>query len=312
MKRNFGKFNAVGCAILLRMNFRLRAFVFLFSAFVFGTVVQAVEVAPVTSKLCDLQDARINESSGLAASRKYARQGLLWTHNDSQGPPRIYLFNAEGETIAQVEILGAINTDWEDIAITNDFIYIGDIGDNLRRRESVTIYRLREPQLDFTRKNQEIEVSCEKMVLNYPDAACDAETLMATAGGELFLVSKNGGASRFYKTPRPFEKNGTQTLELIGEYSFTGATARSYLTTGGEISPDETRFIVRTYTHAYEWSLPLNRDWKSALGSTPRLWELPVSKQGEAICYSADGQEYFVSEEGVRAPIWRIEFSPIY
>jgi len=290
---------------------KFRRFSFLFSVLLFGFSAGAQTALPVSEKICELQDARINESSGLAASRKYSRRNLLITHNDSGGEASLFYINSKGQTVAEVSLKNASNLDWEDIAIAGKYIYVGDIGDNLRKRESITIYRLREPKFNPKKTRQKLEVSCEKMTLKYPDAPCDAETLMATSQGEIVLVSKNGGASRFYKTPRAFEKNSAQTLELIGEYAFKGESALSYLTTGGDLSENETRFIIRTYSHAYEWVLPPEKDWRQAITSTPFVWELPASKQGEAICYSADGEEYFVSSEGAPAPIWKIEFAPV-
>lgn len=265
---------------------------------------------PVSKLVCELQDTRIDESSGLAASRKYFDQELLWTHNDSGGKPELFLVNLKGQTVATVLLKDARNLDWEDMAIAGGFIYVGDIGDNWRRRKEIIIYRIPEPEIDVQKLDQTLEVSCERMILKYPDGAADCETLMATADGILILVSKNGGPSRFYKTPLPFEDRSTQILEKFGEYSFTGSNAWSYLTTGGDLHPDGSRFVVRTYTHAYEWKLPQNQDWKNISWDSPHEWELPKSEQGEAICYSADGQEYFLSSEGVPAPIWKVEFVP--
>ena len=293
------------------MNFRRWTLVFLFLTLHFSVAAQAQNLLPIAEKICELQDARINESSGIASSRKYSASELLVTHNDSGGEAKLFYVNLRGETVAEVLLKGATNIDWEDMAISGEYIYGGDIGDNLRKRESVVIYRLREPKFNPETIGQKLEASWEKMTLKYPDAPCDSETLMATQNGEIILVSKNGGRSRFYQTPRAFENNSTQTLEKIGEYSFTGKTASSYLATGGDLSEDESRFVVRTYTHAHEWILPPNHDWKSAFASTPRSWELPKSKQGEAICYSSDGQEYFTSEEGAGTPIYRMEFSPL-
>ena len=293
------------------MNIRHRALLFLFSILHFAVAATAQSVAPVAEKWCELKDARIEESSGLATSREYSASELLVTHNDSGGEAKLFYINSRGETVAEVLLTGATNIDWEDMAIAGGFTYVGDIGDNLRKRESIVIYRLREPKFNPEKTGQKLEASWEKMTLKYPDAPCDSETLLVTGNGEIVLVSKNGGPSRFYKTPRAFENNSAQTLEPFGEYSFTGKAASSYLATGGDLSSDESRFVVRTYTHAYEWVLPPNRDWKSAFASTPRTWELPVSRQGEAICYSQDAQEYFTSEEGAGAPIDRIEFSPL-
>jgi hypothetical protein len=258
-------------------------------------------------KLCDLQDARINESSGLAASRRYSRDNLLWTQNDSGGKPEIYCVNLRGETVATALLQGATNVDWEDIGIAGDWIYIADTGDNWRRRENVTIYRVREPKLDPHKIGQSLEAVPEAMTLKYPDGAHDCETLLAIASGEVLLVSKNGGPSRIYKTPRPFRNGATQTLEQVGEYSFTGKSALSYLATGGSVAAGEKHLVIRTYTHAYEWTIPPRNDWKALWKTAPRVFELPPSKQGEGICYSADGRKYFTTSEGKHAPLFEVE-----
>jgi hypothetical protein len=261
----------------------------------------------IARKLCDLQDARINESSGLAASRRYAAQSLLWTHNDSGGEPALYTINPQGETVAEVLLQGATNVDWEDIAVAGDWIYVADTGDNLRRREDVTIYRVREPQLDANKTNQKLEVEPEAMTLKYPEGARDCETILVTAKGEVLVVSKNGGPSLIFKTPQPFQNGITQTLEQVGEYSFTGKTAYSYLTTGGSVSPDGKKLVIRTYTHAYEWQIPAKNNWRALWKTAPRKIELPPTKQGESIAYSADGSRFFLTSEGVPAPLFLLE-----
>lgn len=272
---------------------------------------------PTGRLVCELKDARIDESSGLAASREYSTQKLLVTHNDSGGQPEIFYVNQRGETVARVLLRGAQNLDWEDIAISGPWIYIGDTGDNLQKRKNVVIYRLREPRFDPTKLNQNLEVDCEKIMLQFPDGARDCETLMATQNGTLILVAKStfpfqvGTTNGFYQTPAPFKNGETQTLQKIGAYAFSGPALFSYLTTGGDLNPDETRFVVRTYTHAYEWKLPRDKNWKNVTWSTPiARWELPAAKQGEAICYSADGKKYFLSSEGVPAPIWEMPIAP--
>jgi hypothetical protein len=276
------------------------------------------KTAPAARLVCELKDARIDESSGLAASREYSRQGWLVTHNDSGGKPEIFYVNQSGETVARVLLRGAQNLDWEDIAISGGWIYVSDSGDNLRRRKNIVIYRLREPQLDPQKLDQSLEADCEKMILQFPDGARDCETLMATKSGELIFVSKltfpfkASETSGFYKTPAPFQNSKTQTLQKIGAYAFSGPTMFSYLTTGGDLAPDESRFVVRTYTHAFEWKLPSDKNWKTVAWSTPgHKWELPPTQQGEAICYSADDARYYISSEKLPAPIWEMPVLPL-
>jgi hypothetical protein len=151
------------------------------------------------------------------------------------------------------------------------------------------------------------------MTLQFPDGARDCETLMATKKGELIFVSKltfpfqQSEASNFYKTPAPFQNGAFQTLQKIGDYVFNGKTMFSYLTTGGDLNASESRFVVRTYTRAYEWKLPPDKDWKNVTWSTPAAqWELPPTEQGEAICYDNDGKRFFTSSEKLPTPIWEI------
>ena len=48
-------------------------------------------------KIATLEDERINESSGVAASRMYP--GYLWTHNDSGDSARLFLIATNGKTL---------------------------------------------------------------------------------------------------------------------------------------------------------------------------------------------------------------------
>src|SRR5205823_7980777 len=79
----------------------------------------------------------ITESSGLAASK--CQENVFWTHNDSGDDAFIFAINAAGDDLGTWKVPNATNYDWEDIAETKDsrgkcFLYIGEIGDNQRKR----------------------------------------------------------------------------------------------------------------------------------------------------------------------------------
>lgn len=94
--------------------------------------------------LADLEDRSINESSGIAASRRNAN--LLWSHNDSGDGLFIYGFDRQGKHRGVWRIAGASAMDWEDIAVgpgpksCQSYIYIGDIGDNAKKRDEIVVY----------------------------------------------------------------------------------------------------------------------------------------------------------------------------
>src|SRR5262245_45881211 len=105
-----------------------------------ATLTGAEQPCRIASGLSRLPD--LPEASGLAASRR--NPGVLWTHNDS-GDPFVFAITSTGGVKGRVRVTGAQVWDWEDIAVgpcpKGTCLYIADIGDNDRRRRSVTIYR---------------------------------------------------------------------------------------------------------------------------------------------------------------------------
>jgi hypothetical protein len=275
--------------------------------------VQSTLVAAEARKITELNDVRIDESSGLGASRRYPN--CWWTHNDSGDEARLFLVNEQGRTLATVNLPTAHADDWEDMTIAgtgqNSWIYIGDIGDNLEARSNITIYRVHEPKIDLqSTLPPTLNALCESMTLRYPDGAHNAETLVANARGQLMIVTKTAGPSQFFVTSQPFKNGTTQTLQRIGEHQF-GSTepgnrsVRNRLTTGGDWSPDGSRFVVSTYGQAHEWQLQ-NKQLHSIFKNQPRVRELPPIKQCEAIAYSADGKRALITSEGSPCPLWEL------
>ena len=263
-------------------------------------------------KVSDLSDQRISESSGLGASRRYPR--YLWTHNDSGDGPRLFLLSPQGNTVTVATLDGARNRDWEDMAVAGTgslaWVYAGDIGDNLRMRANIAIYRFREPQIALNNPPQTVTVPWARMTLTYPDGPHDAEALLATAGGYLVIATKDSDASRIYMTPRPFAADTTQKLVQVGTYTFQTEEGFGRMVTGGDLSPDGKRLVLRTYTRAYEWTLPVSGNlltsWQAVWKTAPRAIALPATRQGEAICYSADGQRLSTTSEGSPAPLYEL------
>src|SRR5215213_4949521 len=103
--------------------------------------------APV--RLAKLEDGAIDESSGVAASRR--NPGLFWTHNDSGDGPFLYAFDRAGGKRGTWRVAGARAFDWEDMAAGpgpqagQAYLYVGDIGDNDRSRREIVVYRVTEP-----------------------------------------------------------------------------------------------------------------------------------------------------------------------
>lgn len=88
---------------------------------------------------------RVSETSGLL----FFNDRIL-THNDSGGEALLFeLDTVSLEITRTVTITNAMNTDWEAISQDEEYIYIGDFGNNLGMRQDLVIYRIaKEDYLD--------------------------------------------------------------------------------------------------------------------------------------------------------------------
>ena len=73
-------------------------------------------------------DPVLAEASGLVAS--HANAGVLWAIADSGSPARLVAIDLTGATVATVDVTGAENVDWEDIALLRgpDRLVVADTG----------------------------------------------------------------------------------------------------------------------------------------------------------------------------------------
>lgn len=256
-----------------------------------------VELPPIT-------DPALNEGSGLARSR--VNDGIWYTHNDSGGKPEIFAFNLEGQLLGIFTITGAEARDWEDMASgpcpkqqDDHCIYIGDIGDNKRQRENITLYAVKEPVrhlMEMGLKIQEPVPVFWHQDLVYPNGPKNAETLLVNPiTGIISIVTKEAnGESEIYNViddKLVFEK----TLQ------FSGESKLEKLATGGEWSPDGQKVVIRTYSHAYIWSVP------ELFDKNPVKITLPEEQQGEAISFTSDNQ-LLTCSEGTPMVLHKTEF----
>src|SRR4051794_26303640 len=117
-----------------------------------GTAAVAADstATPAPARVVTLRDARIAESSGLVVSP--AHDKLVWTVNDSGSGPVVYgVSTRTGATRAVLRVRGVDFRDTESMAATKEadgrgLLWIGDIGDNERVRDSVVLRLVREPR----------------------------------------------------------------------------------------------------------------------------------------------------------------------
>ena len=262
-----------------------------------------------------ISTSEIKESSGIAASR--CNEGILWTHNDSGDGAFVYALKITGELVGTWKVSGAENVDWEDISASkNDkgecFLYIGDIGNNVRSRGVFAVYKVKEPRIsDFvkpsSKKNPNITETAEAIRFEYPDLRHDAETLLINPNsGEIYILSKRiSDSSGVYKLSADYSNSKTNKLEKVANFKVPAVP--NGLLTGGDISPDGKRVIICDYFNAYEIVLPENAaDFDEIWQQKPKIVTLGEREQGEAVCYSADGKSIFATSEKKDSPLIKV------
>ena len=244
----------------------------------------------------------LNEASGLAASRR--NPNILWTHNDSGDENRVFAIDANGNHLGTFLIEGTEARDWEDIAVGpgpaegQQYLYIGDIGDNLSQFDIKYIYRVREPEVNRNQSPVEATLSeVETIAFQFPDGKRDAETLMVDPlTKDIYIVSKRESNVRVYRAPYPQSTTKTITLEYVATLNLNNVVV-------GDISPSGNEVVIKTYSAIYYWRKPPGEKcWKMFEKDPVSVPYIP-EPQGEAVCWRADGLGYYtLSEEPAGIP----------
>lgn len=253
-----------------------------------------------------LDNPEIDEASGLAPSLN--NPGYLWTHNDSGDRPRLFLIDSLGQHAGTLYLGGAMNRDWEDVAIGpgpvkgRNYLYIGEIGDNKAQYNIKSIYRFEEPNY----QNREFPLrdtikTFETIRFTYPDGRRDAETLMLDPlTRDLYIVSKRESRVKLYRLPYPQSSLEILKAELITELPFS-------FVVGGDISTDGTEILLKTYTEVFYWKKKPEDPIAEVLLRLPISLPYNTEPQGEAICWNINKSGYYtLSEEsdGVRPVLY--------
>jgi hypothetical protein len=185
----------------------------------------------------------LSESSALAEFNN-----TLWTLNDKGNENILYQLDTNnGSILKKVKIANAENIDWESMTQSNDYLFIGDFGNNAGNRVDLVILKLKKSDLLAFE-----EVNAEKIFFSYPDQNnlnpvfqnhnFDCEAFFF-ANNELHLFTKNWEDNRtnYYTVP---DKPGNQLAEF--KESFDVAC----LITDADINRSTGDIILLGYTNA--------------------------------------------------------------
>jgi hypothetical protein len=249
--------------------------------------------------------AALIELSGLAASRRHA--GVYWAQNDSGNAFELFAMREDGTLVGRFPLQGGSNVDCEDLAIgpcqeqrAETCLYLADIGDNLERREQMTVYEIPEPATLAARP-----LAARRLVFTYDDHAHNAEALLVDPhDARIYLVTKE--IDSLGSVYRLDGLGGRRVGRAVRLHGLTAPAGFGGLTTGAAVHPSGTRVLLRTYTQVWEYRGRPEQSLGAILATTPVAVPSATQPQGEAVTYTADGRGYLLGSERT-APLYRVD-----
>ncbi len=252
----------------------------------------------------------IDETSGIVRSRW--QENVWWVHNDSGDAPRIFAIDSTGAVHVApwhagdyaagadadgssapawpgVQIGAAAHIDYEDIAVEDRTLYLGDIGNNGNARRDLGIYVIREP-FRYDRRTRPVR----HLPIRYPDQETvpaqewhfDAEALFVDDGTPYVLTKHREGqqigslepGTKLYRLDTK-QTHQVNTLTLVDRHATIPPP------TAAALSPSGDRLAVLCSDGVWLYPRPEENDqW---LSSEPRRIRLSAERtqQAEAVTW---------------------------
>lgn len=256
------------------------------------------------------------EVSGIVRSRR--DPAVFWTLNDSGDEPRVYPVRADGSVVPSVRlprvpgvlIAGAVNSDWEEIALdASGRLIVADLGNNTNARADLALYFIEEPEPDV-----EATRPTSVVLFRYPDQPSlpaprdnfnfDAEAVY-TVGDEVYILTKHRSDTRttLYRLGAR-EPGVVNPVTRLGEFDVLGRA------TGADASDDGLRLVVLTYDRIwlFERDRPETPFFEARVTSRPyRMTD--GESDSEAVCFETDDTLLIADE--ARGRLYRVRLDEI-
>nr|WP_255721173.1 MULTISPECIES: hypothetical protein [unclassified Photobacterium] len=235
----------------------------------------------------------LNESSGLALIN-----GQIWSHNDSGSQNQIYQLSSDFKTVTKtVTVKHSKNYDWEDLAQSKRYLYIGDTGNNSTRRNGGVIYKVPLTSLKKGSSVSPITTIRYRFKDFKPGKTYqhnyDSEAI-TVVGDQLWLFSKNW-QNEHTKLYRLSTTKVNQTVTPAGDYPTEG------LITSADYNATTSTLVLLGYRkdvflgYSFIWLVKVKGnqlDW-----STAQYKRLRIYSQWEAVHWYNNNKLLITSEK---------------
>lgn len=258
-------------------------------------------------------NATLNENSGLILW-----DNELWTHNDGGNSTDIYNIDVTDlANFTTTNLTGLTNIDWEDIAQDENYIYIGDFGNNASGdRTDLVIYKIEKnslqaenpiiDEINFSYEDQTIPAT--PLASNTTNFDCEA-MIVTDTGIYLFTKEWTSQQTTVYSLPKT---PGTHSAVNQGSYDVNG------LITGATYVDGKQLVVLSGYSDILQPFVYLLYDFtgNNFFNGNKRKVNLNLPfHQVEGIT-SEDGVNYYASNERfasfitIQAQIHKINLTP--
>lgn len=253
----------------------------------------------------------MNEISGLAPYGD-----MLIGHNDRDNPPNLFVFEKlEGAISHNMTVINRSNFDWEDLTYDQNYLFIGDVGNNDGNRTNLAIYRV--PWSNFNPESSTDVLADATLAFSYPeqtqfnqaDHNFDCEAIFYWES-HIYLFTKNrlDRRSNLYRISA--QPGPPQFAELLGGFNSSGRIS------GADINADGSILALIGYNrngNCFVWKFTdfLPGNFLSSRKEQYILGPFSTFGQMESIHFENDSTLYIasetVSEPGLPPRLYRLD-----
>lgn len=235
-----------------------------------------------TGKLTVVADIpnHLKEASACEISSK---SNLIWLIEDAGNDNHLYGMDEKGVLKKDLAILNSKNIDWEDLVSDNDGnMYVGDFGNNSKKRKSFTIYKVSNPDQAVDK------VTSERIEFDLPKGmkSEDFEAFFLLKD-HFYIFSKETKTCRLLKVPNQI---GTHTAQLVEKFNLDGKHNRI---TSADISDDGKTVVL--LNHDKVWKITDFNSDEFFSGTVEEL-KFGHDSQKEGVCFKNDSTLYITDE----------------
>lgn len=208
---------------------------------------------------------------------------LIWVIEDAGNKNNIYGLDLKGRIVKDIDISNAENDDWEDLT-SDKFgnLYIGDFGNNNKKRDNFTIYKVSNlnPNKD--------ETTAEAIHFKLPkDVKSEDFEAFFLLDSFFYIFSKENKSSILLKVPNSI---GEHVAELVTDFNLDG---KHHKITSAAVSPNQETVVL--LNHDKLWKLSGFKPDNFFKGKIEEL-KFEHTSQKEGICFKNDSIVYINDE----------------